>query len=230
MFEQFGFNMGGGRQRRDQEMKTEDVVMPIYLSLKQLYLGEVFDVEYSREVLCMNWKECTKKSQDCQGPGVKVRTQQLAPGFVQQVQVKDDKCIARGKMWRANCRDCPKGKTETETTSLTVDVNKGMRNGEVITFEGVADEKVGYSAGDLVMVIKERRHEVSFVVANIDCDIAAAFVHLALVVVSCRRVYANFYIPICSHQPRSSFLAMETTCTRQWRFLWWMLSSALKTH
>jgi len=162
MFEQFGFNMGGGNQRRggnNQEQRTEDVEMPIYMTLKQLYLGEVFDVAYKREVLCMNWKECTKKSQNCQGAGIAVRTQQLAPGFVQQVQVRDDKCISRGQMWRSNCRDCPNGKTETEETTLTVDVNKGMRNGEIITFENVADEKVGYTAGDLVMVIRETKHE-----------------------------------------------------------------------
>jgi len=40
-----------------------------------------------------------------------------------------------------------------------VDVNKGTRNGETILFEGVADEKVGFTAGDMVMVIREQKHE-----------------------------------------------------------------------
>ena len=30
---------------------------------------------------------CEKKDKDCQGPGIKVKMQQLAPGFVQQMQV-----------------------------------------------------------------------------------------------------------------------------------------------
>ena len=58
------------------------------VTLKQLYLGEVLDVTYSRQVLCVDAPSCQKNNNECQGPGVKVRMQQLAPGFVQQVQVQ----------------------------------------------------------------------------------------------------------------------------------------------
>ena len=104
MFEQFGFRGFGNQQRNERERKTPDVEMPLRMTLKQLYLGEVLELEYVRETMCLNWKECTKKSQDCQGPGIKVKTQQLAPGFVQQVQVRDDKCTGRGQMWRKDCK------------------------------------------------------------------------------------------------------------------------------
>merc|ERR1712228_255694 len=91
----------------------------------------------------------------CQGPGTKVRMQQIAPGFVQQIQTRDDRCVARGKMWKPNCRDCPKGQTQTEKIELTLDINPGMRHGEEIRFEGVADEKPGMQAGDLIFIIEE---------------------------------------------------------------------------
>lgn len=39
------------------------------------------------QVLCLNHKECMKTCNDCQAPGIKIRQQQLAPGFVQQIQV-----------------------------------------------------------------------------------------------------------------------------------------------
>ena len=81
--------------------------------------------------------------------------QQLAPGFVQQVQVRDEKCVARGKMWRSNCSACPE-KTETEKIDLTIELTPGMRPEERITFEGVTDEKPGYTAGDLHFVIVEQ--------------------------------------------------------------------------
>jgi DnaJ-class molecular chaperone len=160
IFEQFGFRGFGNQQRNDRERKTANVDMPLRLTLKQLYLGEVLEVDYVREVLCRDWRECTKRSQDCQGPGVKIRTQQLAPGFVQQVQVRDDSCIARGEMWKSNCKACPGGKTEPEKTSVTVDVSKGMRNGEPIVFEGISDEKVGHTAGDLSFIVQEIKHDV----------------------------------------------------------------------
>eukprot|EP00587_Corethron_hystrix_P004239 CAMPEP_0113313250 /NCGR_PEP_ID=MMETSP0010_2-20120614/9748_1 /TAXON_ID=216773 ORGANISM="Corethron hystrix, Strain 308" /NCGR_SAMPLE_ID=MMETSP0010_2 /ASSEMBLY_ACC=CAM_ASM_000155 /LENGTH=382 /DNA_ID=CAMNT_0000169223 /DNA_START=142 /DNA_END=1291 /DNA_ORIENTATION=- /assembly_acc=CAM_ASM_000155 len=154
MFEDF---FGGGRRKRDDsERKTPDVMIPLHLTLKQLYEGEVLEVEFIREVLCTNWRDCTQNDQGCAGPGQRMRTQQLAPGFVQQIQSKDDNCISRGKKWKRNCKACPKGQTESDTIKLTIDVNKGMRNQEPIVFEGVTDEKVGMSAGDLVFVINEQ--------------------------------------------------------------------------
>ena len=157
MVSQFGVNCdgGGGGRRRERERQTPSVEIPLYVSMKELYLGAMIDVEYVREVLCVNWQECMKNSQECQGPGVRVRMQQLAPGFVQQVQQRDDRCVAPGKMWRSNCKACP-NKTDTEKVGLTIDLNAGMRNGERVTFEGVADEKPGFTAGDLHFLIVEK--------------------------------------------------------------------------
>jgi len=156
IFSHFGFNpFGNGREREQREQTTPSVQVPLRMTLKQLYVGSTIEVEYVREVLCVNWQECMKNNQECQGPGIKVRMQQIAPGFVQQVQQRDERCISRGKMWKPNCRACPSGQTETEKIDLTIDVNAGMRNQEHITFEGVADEKPGMQAGDLIFVIEE---------------------------------------------------------------------------
>jgi len=155
IFSHFGFNFGGGQQRNSGEQKTPSVEVPLRVSLEQLYLGEVIEVEYVREVLCVQWEECMKANDACQGPGIMVRMQQIAPGFVQQIQSRDDRCVARGKMWRPNCKECPKGKTQQEKIDLTIDIVKGMRNGDRITFEGVADEKPGMLPGDLHFVIVE---------------------------------------------------------------------------
>lgn len=153
IFDQF-FGGGGRRRQRNQERQTPSVEMPLSLTMKQLYLGETIDVEYFREVLCTRWEECMKTSKECQGPGVRVKMQQLAPGFVQQVQQRDERCVAAGKMWKSNCRACPE-KTSTEKIELTIDVTKGMRNKERISFDGVADERPGYTAGDLHFIIME---------------------------------------------------------------------------
>ena len=152
IFSHFGFNFGGpgggpggGRRQQQREQSTPNVNIPLRVTLQQLYLGDTIEVEYVRQTLCVNWQECTKTNQECQGPGVKVRMQQLAPGFVQQVQQRDERCISRGKMWSSNCRACPGGQTQSEKIDLTIDLNKGMYPGEPITFEGVADEKPGVS-------------------------------------------------------------------------------------
>lgn len=165
IFSHFGFNFGGGGgggRNRGGQQRTDDVEIPLRVSMKQLYEGVILEVHYVREVLCVNWEECTRNNPECTGPGVKAFRQQIAPGFVQQVQQNDDRCIARGKMWRSNCNACPKGKTTSEKIDLTLDVTPGMRNGERITFEGVADEKPGFEAGDLHFVIQETTKGGSF--------------------------------------------------------------------
>lgn len=158
-FEQF-FGFGGqGRQRREEEQRTPNMDVPLELTLEQMYSGATFEVSYIRQVLCLNWEMCMKNAPECQGPGIKVRRQQIAPGFVQQVQQRDDRCVARGKMWAPNCSQC-KSQTEQEKIELTVDAFKGIRDGEAITFDDVADEKPGYKAGDLNFVVRGKDHPV----------------------------------------------------------------------
>ena len=150
----FGF---GQRQRGNQDQRTPNVEIPLQLTLEELYKGATYEVSYVRQVLCLRWEMCMKNNQECQGPGVRVKRQQIAPGFVQQFQQHDERCVAPGKMWLDNCSECP-SKTETEKIDLTIDVNKGARVGEAITFEGVTDEKPGYKPGDLHFVIDEMSH------------------------------------------------------------------------
>ena len=156
-FEAFFGNGFGGRQRREQEQTTPNVDIPLQLTLEEMYKGVVLEVTYIRQVLCLKWEMCMKTNQACQGPGISVQRQQIAPGFVQQVQARDDRCVARGKMWLDNCSDC-KSQTEAEKIELTIDAFKGIRDGEAITFEDVADEKPGYKPGDLNFVMVEKDH------------------------------------------------------------------------
>lgn len=161
IFEQFGFGgFGGGMGGRGrEEQRTPDVEIPVRVSLKQLYVGEMLDVSYVRQVLCVDASSCQKNNNECQGPGVRVRMQQLAPGFMQQVQVHDASCVARGKAWKSPCKACPKGMTEEEEIQLTLDIKSGMSDGDKIKFEQVADEAVGHIAGDLIFHISQAPHE-----------------------------------------------------------------------
>lgn len=158
----FSHFFGGGgqqRQRGGQEQQTEAVQVPLYVSLEQLYKGDTIEVQYVRQVLCLQWEMCVKSMPECQGPGVRVHRQQIAPGFVQQVQQHDARCVARGKMWKHDCSACPQ-KTVTEKVDLTIEVTPGLRASERITFEKVTDERPGYVAGDLHFVIMQEPHDV----------------------------------------------------------------------
>eukprot|EP00298_Acanthocystis_sp_HF-20_P007529 c17100_g1_i2.p1 GENE.c17100_g1_i2~~c17100_g1_i2.p1 ORF type:complete len:309 (+),score=148.55 c17100_g1_i2:40-927(+) len=159
MFANFGFGGFGGR-RGDEERRTPDVRMPLTVSLADLYLGKMFEMTYVRQVVCMNWGDCQSNCPDCSGPGMRTRTQRLGPGFVQHIQSQDDKCVAKGKCWDEHCTSCPNGPTEQSQISLTVDISKGMRDGEEIVFAEVADEKMDHIAGNLILQIKTQRHPI----------------------------------------------------------------------
>jgi DnaJ-class molecular chaperone len=155
IFEAFGFGGMGGHRRQQEEARTPNVEIPVRVTLRQLYVGEILDVNYDRQVLCTEASSCQKNSKNCQGPGVAMRTQQLAPGFVQQVQVHDASCVARGKAWKSPCAACPKGATEPEEIQLTLDIQPGLKDGDTIKFDQVADEAVGHIAGDLIFILKQ---------------------------------------------------------------------------
>jgi DnaJ-class molecular chaperone len=157
----FSHFFGGGGQGRQQGGKetTPSVEIPLHLTLEQLYSGHSIDVHYSRQVMCLQWEMCMVAAPDCQGPGIRVRRQQIAPGFVQQVQQRDPRCVARGKTWKENCKVCP-SQTITEARDLHVEVAPGIRPNERITFEGVTDERPGYESGDLHFVIVEEAHSI----------------------------------------------------------------------
>ena len=93
IFSMFGF--GGGGQ--NQEARTPDVTLPLHVTLKDLYLGRVTEVHYVRHVLCERHSDCTTTNGcgDCSGPGQRVVTRQLGPGFVQRMEQADPKCISQ---------------------------------------------------------------------------------------------------------------------------------------
>jgi len=245
-FEDF-FNMGGRRQRDDGVRRTDSVEIPLKLSMKQFYLGETLDVEYVREVLCKRWEDCVRQDNECSGPGIKTARQQIAPGFVQQVQMNEPRCISRGKSWRNNCKACPH-KTETEKIELTIDVSKGMRPGERVTFEGVTDEKPGFSAGDLHFVLseiphKEFKRDGDHLYLNRDIELVDALVstfNLLYYIIHCDRkiglhcaayctLIPHAFEPFMTSYTLSFFLKSSCRLVFPWNWHTWMATNLLLT-
>ena len=70
-------------------------------------------------------------------------------------QVSDPSCVARGKAWKTSCSACPKGMTEEEEIQLTVDIQAGMKHGDTVKYDQIADEAVGHIPGDLIFVVHQ---------------------------------------------------------------------------
>lgn len=84
------------------------------------------------------------KCPGCQGSGVKISIRHLGPSMIQQMQHACNECKGTGETIndRDRCLQCKGEKAVQEKKVLEVHVEKGMQNGQKITFPGEADEAV----------------------------------------------------------------------------------------
>lgn len=163
----FSQMFGGGMRQRGPQ-KGEDLTHPLKVSLEDLYNGKTVKLAVNRDVLC---EGCSGRGgpegaettcNTCNGRGMRVQLRQIAPGMVQQVQSVCSDCRGQGKSIREadRCKACKGNKVTKERKVLEVHIEKGMRNGQRITFKGEADQAPGLVPGDIVFVVQEKEHNV----------------------------------------------------------------------
>eukprot|EP01133_Synstelium_polycarpum_P007500 gene7500-8776_t len=173
-FDPFGgifnmFNFGGqqGHGGQPQQQRGADVELELEASLKDLYVGRITRVTHKKQVLCNKChgsgakdandvKTCT----GCKGSGIKIKVQQLGPGFVQQVQQTCDECGGRGKKVTSKCPHCDGKKVKVGEETLMIQIEKGMSEGQVIKIEGMGVEAPDITPGDIIFRIVTLPHEL----------------------------------------------------------------------
>jgi DnaJ family protein A protein 2 len=141
----FSMFFGGGRGGSRGPRKGESINHPIKVSLEDLYNGKNVKLAINRQVIVGEATMC----QACDGQGVVMELRQIALGMVQQVQRKCN-----------SCTDGYKCQTKKERKVLDVHVEKGMQNGQKITFRGMADEKPNVEPGDINFIVQEKEHDL----------------------------------------------------------------------
>lgn len=166
LFEGFGF--GSGRKRRGEyEMpKGQTLVIPLEVTLTDLYLGKTIEASHSRQVTCSHCRGTGAENPDdvvtcpvCKGSGTKVVVQKLGPGFVTQTQTTCDKCGGKGKIVSSTCHHCHGTKVEKDESEITIVVERGMTDGSQITFHQEGDVKPDHIPGDVVFKIVTIPHK-----------------------------------------------------------------------
>lgn len=161
-----GNPFGGGSGRGRRQRRGEDVVHPLKVSLEDLYGGTTKKLSLSRNKICSKCSGKGSKSgasvtcPGCQGSGMKVTIRQLGPGMIQQMQSHCNECKGTGAKIsdKDRCNQCKGEKVVPEKKVLEVAVEKGMQNGQKITFPGEADEAPDTATGDIVFVIQQKEH------------------------------------------------------------------------
>jgi len=164
-FGMMGGMMGGGR--RPQRRKGEDTAHPLKVTLEDLFNGKSSKLKLKKKVICGPCKGAGGKSgavqtcTGCRGQGMRIEIQQVRPGMVQQVQRVCPDCQGEGEMIseKNRCKTCYGKKVVEEAKILEVEVAKGSKDNQKITFRGEGDQQPGIEAGDVIIVLQQQEHE-----------------------------------------------------------------------
>jgi len=164
----FDMFFGGGRRRQAGTPRGEDITHAVKASLEDMYNGKTVRLAISRNKLCQDCEGRGGKAGsertcgDCNGRGVRVQLRQIGPGMVQQMQSACPACRQTGKIIdeKDKCKSCKGTKVYKDRKVLEVAIEKGMKQGSKIKFQGEADEAPGTTPGDVVIVIQEKEHDL----------------------------------------------------------------------
>eukprot|EP01063_Lacrimia_lanifica_P017457 TRINITY_DN24541_c0_g1_i1.p1 TRINITY_DN24541_c0_g1~~TRINITY_DN24541_c0_g1_i1.p1 ORF type:complete len:422 (+),score=196.91 TRINITY_DN24541_c0_g1_i1:47-1312(+) len=163
------FGGGGGRGRKGAD-KGKDIVHELPVSLEDFYNGKTRKIAATRDRFCESCKGTGVKNGKereaykclpCKGRGVKIAMREFAPGFVQQMQVECHECNQKGYKIPDDviCRECNGEQIVKDRKVLEVHIEKGMKSGDHITFEGEGNEEPGKKLpGNVIIVLGRKPH------------------------------------------------------------------------
>ncbi|KAM8750916.1 dnaJ homolog subfamily A member 4 [Acanthopagrus schlegelii] len=163
------FNMffgGGGRMQR--ERRGKNVIHQLSVTLEEMYNGSTRKLGLQKNVICEKCdgyggkKGTLEKCSTCKGKGVQIRVQQIGPGMIQQIQSMCSDCQGQGEKFNSKdrCKNCNGHKVERKKKIIEVNIDKGMKDGQRITFQGEGDQEPGLEPGDVIIVLDQKDHDV----------------------------------------------------------------------
>uniref|UniRef100_A0A2K5Q6Q8 CR-type domain-containing protein n=1 Tax=Cebus imitator TaxID=2715852 RepID=A0A2K5Q6Q8_CEBIM len=157
---------GGGRMQR--EKRGKNVVHQLSVTLEDLYIGATRKLALQKNVICDKYegrggkKGAVECCPNCRSTGMQIRIHQIEPGMVQQIQSVCMEC--QGHDERISPKDryksCNGRKIVREKKFLQDHIDKGMKDGQKITFHDEGDQEPGLEPGDIIIVLDQKDHAV----------------------------------------------------------------------
>merc|ERR1712241_578395 len=165
LFDMF-FGGGGGSRGPRGPRRTKNLMHQLSVSLEDLYKGTTRKLALQKNVICTDCEGlggregAVQRCPNCRGTGMQVRVQQLGPGMMQQIQSICHECQRQGERIdpKHRCKTCNGRKVTRERKILEVSVEKGMEDGQKITFTSEGDQEPGLEPGDITIVLDEKEH------------------------------------------------------------------------
>ena len=142
--------------------KTKDLIHRIQVTLEDLYKGKTTRIALTRNVICFKCKGRCEENEtlckSCSGHGVKVTFRPIGP-MIEKIRLPCQDCHGKGRLTNIACTICQGRKVLLERKFLDIHIDKGMKDGQAILFQGESDQSLDCEAGDVVIVIEEKPHD-----------------------------------------------------------------------
>jgi len=162
------FNFGGRSQNQGPK-RTKDLQHPLHLTLADLYKGITKKMKVSRDIICDACKGsgskiegAVTKCRGCDGSGMRIEIQVHGNMRIQR-QTSCNVCSGKGEVIPESdkCEKCSGEKVVRDAKVISVEVQKGMKWNEAISFYGESNQAPDCLAGDLIFVLKPKPEEES---------------------------------------------------------------------
>lgn len=137
----FSFNFGGGEQGERETPKGDSIVVPLHVTLEEVYVGEFVEIVRYRPVAKQSsgTRQCNCRNE--------MKTVQMGPGRFQMTQQRV-------------CDECPNVKFVNEEKVLEMEIEVGMEDDTKSPFYGDGEPDIDGEPGDLIFEIKIMKHPV----------------------------------------------------------------------
>ncbi|XP_047966372.1 dnaJ protein ERDJ3B [Salvia hispanica] len=131
---------GGPAEEEERVVKGDDVIVDLDATLEDLYMGGTLKVWRVKNVIkpAPGKRRCNCRNE--------VYHKQIGPGMFQQ-------------MTEQVCEQCPNVKYEREGDFITVDIEKGMQDGQEVLFYEEGEPIIDGEAGDLKFRVRTAPHD-----------------------------------------------------------------------
>lgn len=168
LFRQFGsggFSFFGGHGFGNFQRKAASTIVPLFVTLEELFDGAELEVEVSKQIMCFKCEGSGAKSKEdikdcgkCRGQGFIVRLQRLGMGIVQQMQEECPDCHRKGKVIKNVCPHCKGKKVVHGIEEVVIDLPKSAPDSYQIPVENGGDYIPDYAPGDLKFIVNVQPH------------------------------------------------------------------------
>jgi DnaJ-related protein SCJ1 len=148
-----------------QRQKGPNAKVDLSVELDDLYNGAVKELAIQKNILCPKCRGTggklgnTKQCPICNGRGVTLQEIDTGMGFRFQTQNTCNRCKGKGIVFTETCPHCRGNRVVKEDKKLRIDIERGMRDGQHITFDRESEQHPDMVPGDLIVTLRQKQHK-----------------------------------------------------------------------